>query len=170
MPIPPVTPISQVAPAICAEHAQGFLAAIVALLAAGLAGAIAFQQYRVAKAKLNLDLFERRYALFDLVWEFASSVSRNGVGDLHSQMRVDVGNAQPKIEFLFGHEIRGYVSEMLEKSASLWTIEQVTAANNGVRPHGLQERHTVLINWFRDQAGSGIRKEFGRYLDFRNWR
>ncbi|AJY67697.1 hypothetical protein [Burkholderia glumae] len=176
MPIPPVTPIPQIAPAICAEHtlcfeyAKGLPAAVVALLAAFIAATIAFRQYRVAKAKLNLDLFERRYELFDLVWDYASHVSHNGVGWLHGEQRIDLANTQPKIQFLFGPEIADYVHEILENSASLWTIEQATAANNGVTPPNLVERHTELTRWFTFEAASGVREKFGRYLDFQKWR
>jgi len=41
---------------ICFELMKGAPAAVVALLAALIAGLIAYRQYRVAKAKLNLDL------------------------------------------------------------------------------------------------------------------
>jgi hypothetical protein len=60
---------------ICFELMKGIPAAIVATFAAGIAGIIAWRQYKVAKAKLNLDLFERRYKIFHNTWEELSNIA-----------------------------------------------------------------------------------------------
>ena len=47
-----------------AEIAKGLLAAFVALVNGLIAAGIAWQRWRVARAKLKLDLFDRRLAIF----------------------------------------------------------------------------------------------------------
>src|SRR4051812_9007609 len=61
------------------KTAPAFLATLLAALVAGsIAIWIAYHQYRIAKAKLNLDLFEKRLAIFRTTWSELSRVSREG--------------------------------------------------------------------------------------------
>ncbi|WP_413122083.1 hypothetical protein [Burkholderia orbicola] len=144
-------------------------AAVVALLVGFVGVGIAYRQYRVARAKLNLDLFEKRYELFTLVWEFASSVTTKGPPPLLAPERAAVTNLLPKIEFLFGANIAQYVRDLNANAATLWAIKQATEANNDVmRPEHIY-RHLELMKWFADEAMVGIRKQFGVYLKFEQW-
>ncbi|WP_146128404.1 hypothetical protein [Burkholderia gladioli] len=161
---------TSVNPSIWFEMAKGTPAVIVAFFAAVVAGLIAWRQYRVAKAKLNLDLFERRYELFAIVWEFLSSVIQGGVKALHSERRINMTNSVPKMEFLFGKDIADYVLDANKKAVELWSIERATAANNDVMPHEHITRHTELMTWFSNEALAGARKRFGLYLDFKKWK
>ncbi|WP_186102636.1 hypothetical protein [Burkholderia gladioli] len=168
--------IPTVSATICAEHslcfelAKGLPAALVALVAAILAGTIAYQQYRVAKAKLSLDLFEKRYELFEIVWTLASSVTTKGVRHLHVDERIAMTNVLPKIEFLFGRDLAAYVREINIKFADLWVITAAVEKHNGVMPQEHVHKHTELMEWFADAAQVTIRKRFGEYLDFEVWR
>ncbi|UEP34910.1 hypothetical protein LL998_01015 [Burkholderia ambifaria] len=90
---------------LCFELAKGVPAAVVALLVGVVGAFIAWRQYHVARAKLNLDLFEKRYELFNMVWAFASFVVQDGPPSLQAPERIELKNLNPKIEFLFGDEI-----------------------------------------------------------------
>ncbi|MEB2604628.1 hypothetical protein SB384_33775 [Burkholderia cenocepacia] len=154
---------------IWCELAKGVPAAVVALVVAIGTGAIAWRQYRVAKAKLNLDLFEKRYELFTTVWEFASLVVQAGPPALQSPERIAMKNLNPKIEFLFGEEVAEYVREINSRATNLWAINQATKSNNDVmRPEHIQQHHD-LMNWFADAAIQGVRDRFGVYLNFEEW-
>ena len=50
------------------EWAKSAPTTFAALVIGCIAGYIAFHQWRVAKAKLNLDLFEKRYVIFEATW------------------------------------------------------------------------------------------------------
>ncbi|MGS1003080.1 hypothetical protein [Burkholderia glumae] len=145
-------------------------AAVVAFFAAVIAAIIAWRQYRVAKAKLNLDLFERRYELFLIVWKFLSSVVQGGMRALNSEQRIKMTNSIPKMEFLFGRDVANYVVDVNQKSVELWSIERATATNNDVMPPEHIRRHTELMTWFSNEALAGARKRFGVYLDFEKWK
>lgn len=150
---------------IWCEVAKGIPAGIVALIAAG----IAYRQYQVAKAKLNLDLFERRYEVFLAVWEFTSVVVQKGAPSLRSDERNKLTNLMPQIQFLFGKDLADYVYEIQSKHASLWVIEQATQANNGVMPAEHIQQQLDLMKWFADEALEGVKQRFGKYLNFENW-
>ncbi len=63
---------------------------------------IALEQRRVATAKLNLDLFDRRYELFMEVWGF---LSHGSIGDVVEYSGPKFTNLIPKARFLFGMKL-----------------------------------------------------------------
>ncbi|KFG96059.1 hypothetical protein GQ56_0116925 [Burkholderia paludis] len=151
------------------ELVKGVPAAVVALLVGIVAGLIAWRQYRVARAKLNLDLFEKRYELFMIVWAFASSVIQGGADTLTAKERIEMTNLLPKIEFLFGKDIADYVRKLSAQHASLWAILTATRANHGIMPAQHVDTHTELMEWFANEALEGVKQRFGVYLNFEEW-
>jgi len=141
--------------------------AIVALVVGIGAGVVTWQQWRVAKAKLKLDLFEHRYALFDLLWEFMSRRvgDLNTVGEVHKNLQ----NSIPKFYFFFGEEIGEYVDTAVKRG-----IEQSiahTVAQNPANAAIGNESATNLSQhyaWFSKEA-IGLRVKFAKYLNFEEW-
>jgi hypothetical protein len=127
---------------------SGVPAAFVALTIGSIAAYIAYQQWKVARARLDLDLFEQRYALFELLWAFVSADADAAEDAVRALKR-----AVPKFYFLFGPEIGIYVEEVLAKG-----IPQQDPA----KP--LSKRPAPTLNEAND-----VRKRFGRYLDFKEW-
>lgn len=168
-------PLAMLSPPLCVEHSlcfelmKGVPAAVVAIFASALAGMIAYRQYRVAKAKLNLDLFEKRYELFEHVWALASAVMHGKVVGMVDPVRLNVTNALPKIEFLFDAGIAAYVREISESSAELWQIhQQMMQAGYGISTEYVERRRS-LVSWFGEQALGGCQARFGAYLDVAKW-
>ncbi len=64
--------------AINSDLIKGLPAAFVAFVIGAIAARIAYNQYLVAKAKLSLDLFEKRFPIFQKVWEIVSDVGFKG--------------------------------------------------------------------------------------------
>ncbi|MDN7645462.1 hypothetical protein [Burkholderia cenocepacia] len=155
---------------LCFELAKGLPAAAVALVVAFGTGAIAWRQYRVARAKLNLDLFEKRYELFTMVWAFVSNVTAHGAPPLASPEKTALVNSIPKIEFLFGSAIAGYVQDINSKAAALWVIDQSRRVRSEVVPQEKIDEHRQLLDWFTNEAMEGVRARFGVYLNFEAWR
>ncbi|KVE72060.1 hypothetical protein WI98_22600 [Burkholderia vietnamiensis] len=151
------------------ELVKGLPAAVVALLVGIIGGLIAWRQYRVARAKLNLDLFEKRYELFMVVWAFASTVVQGGCDQLHVPERREMTNLIPKIEFLFGRDLAEYVRHLNAQHASLWAIHQAAKTNNNVIPPQHIEAHNAIMKWFADEALEGVKQRFGLYLNFEQW-
>jgi hypothetical protein len=63
---------------ICFEMVKGLPAAFVALVIGAIAAGIAWRQYQVAKARLKLDLFDKRHPIYQQTWEILSEVVING--------------------------------------------------------------------------------------------
>ncbi len=129
---------------------------------------IAQQQKDVAEAKLKLELFEERLAIFLATWEAASSPLQS------SEPRFappQFTNLFPKASFLFGAEVEKYMRfEVASRMSTLATIRMKTAQNSGIVPPDDLVVLAELEGWFVDAATSGVRAVFAPYLDMSKWR
>jgi hypothetical protein len=141
--------------------------ALVALAVGVLAAYIAWQQHRTARAKLKLDLFEKRYAIFESTWAFLSKAVQAGAGD-SPLTGFDV--LIPQASFLFGRNVEAYMREASAKHRDLWFIEDRARRNSCVTSEADIASQTALLTWFADQADTGVKDVFRPYLDFENWR
>jgi hypothetical protein len=155
---------------ICFELMKGIPAAFVTLIIGGIAGAITWRQYQVAKAKLKLDLFEKRYAIFQKAWLGIEDTSA-------SVLKVADGRGWPtpfnvllpEALFLFGKEIEDYLNELsalwieLLKTAKYLPISAEDDAKNTARKE-------EILAYFIEQVKQGAKAKFGVYLGFENWK
>ena len=140
----------------------GGIAAYIAWRQAG----IAREQRDISTAKLKLDLFEKRLAIFHATWEAASRVIQDGPIYAPSSMT----NLYPEASYLFGPEVEAYMKELGSKMTNLSMIQQMTQQNgNVVPPEKINERHQ-LETWIGNAASEGIRAIFTPYLNFAQWR
>lgn len=146
----------------------GLPAAIVALVVAMVGWRIAQHQTAIAQAKLKLDLFEKRFPIFQQTWEIMSEVAREGTRTKNWGLGTPFNNFAPQAAFLFGREIEAYLSEAATNWIDLNTIEAenedpAARARNAARRRELKQ-------WFHNEASTGLKERFGRYLDFERWR
>jgi hypothetical protein len=78
--------------------------------------AIAWQQWRVADNKLRLDLFDRRYKVYDATRKFLDTTIGEGYTDSRL-VEFNVGTSDA--EFLFGAEVVEYIREILRRAGLL---------------------------------------------------
>ena len=148
--------------------AKGFPGAIVALVIGAIAAYIAWHQYKTGKAKLKLDLFDKRYKVFLETWRYLSSAICNE--QPVSPTNLPFSNLIPKAAFLFGPEIEAYLQEASNKMIVFHTIAECCRKNGNVmRPEDIQI-YAALTSWFSNEASVGAKKRFEKFLDFRNWR
>ena len=155
---------------ICFELIKGIPAALAALLIGGIAAGIAWRQYKLAHAKLKLDLFERRYVIFNDAWKFMSEIMHDGPGD---QALHPFTNQIPQAGFLFGRSIEDYLNDAVKKRTELYMIQQRIRGRSMsaiVTPPEDIDRSAFLTNWFFEQASTGLKTKFAPYLDFEKWR
>ena len=139
---------------------------MVALLIGLVAGSIAWRQYRVARAKLNLDLFEHRFALYDVIWTYLSAAEQgDGASD------ADLNNAIPKAHFLFGPEIANFMHACIENKqrqrAAARELSQ-TPSDGPLRTRAERALTELMDFWVRERVG--LRTRFAPYMDFKEWR
>jgi hypothetical protein len=149
---------------VCFELIKGVPAGVVALLVGALAAWIGYQQYRVGRAKLNLDLFDKRYLIFQKTWEFLSSPPSG----MFATGPID--NLVPQASFLFGSEVADYMRTVSRHATELAAIgARARGRGDVIAPEDIP-RDTELHNWFFQEASVGVKKIFGKYLDFSEWR
>ncbi|MEQ1544462.1 hypothetical protein [Methyloglobulus sp.] len=86
-----------------------FLKVTPTLIVGIIAVIITYQQRNIAKAKLNLDLFERRLMIFNETWVVASSAIQS-VEPIYAPPSFT--NLYPEASFLFGGEVETYMKEL----------------------------------------------------------
>ena len=153
---------------VCLALIPGIPAALVALTVGITGWLIARHQAAVAKAKLKLDLFEKRYPIFQETWEIMSEVVREGTRKKNYGLGNPFSNFMPRARFLFGEEVEAYLSNAVEKWVDLHAFEA-----EGVDPAARAQnaaKVAELKRWFFEQASTGVKQLFGPYLDFERWR
>ena len=155
--------------AVRLELFKGIPAAVVALVIGAIAAGIAFRQYEVAKAKLKLDLFERRYAIFQQTWAILSETVQEGTRAKKYGLGTPFNNFLPEAAFLFGEPIDRYLREVSTKWTELWALEG-ERDGQGIARSANVSKTSELKKWFFEQASKGARAQFGPYLNFENWK
>jgi hypothetical protein len=140
-----------------------WLTALTALLALW----IAFQQHRASRAKLRLDLFEKRFRVYESLLELLGAAERDGQVKLEDIFRFsgEISYAP----FLFGHEVVQYLAEVRTKAIILRGLNE--RLQRGDLPVG-EERSAVsraeseTLIWLTDQFRQSVPK-FEKYLGFK---
>jgi hypothetical protein len=144
--------------------------AIPTALIAAIAAYVAWRQYRVARNKLKLDLFERRYAIFEEVWGILSRIVHHDALDMNHGLATPFNNLLPKAGFLFGKDVEDYLNEVVRRWAELSGLHRVRMARAQEMSQAQTARALELETWFFEQASSGAKMIFGRYLNFDGWK
>ncbi|MBY4833665.1 hypothetical protein [Burkholderia dolosa] len=158
----------------CAEHTLCFEAmkgagpALIALVVAIVGWFLTRLQYRVARGQLNLNLFDRRYALYEQVWSYLSQAANSAPGP-DSKTHIDFTNAYPKFHFLFGKDIAHYVQQAGENAIALWSIQTRRKSGAARLTPDDDRRELELTSWFATEAISGAKARFAPYMAFDEW-
>jgi hypothetical protein len=150
-------------PSLVFWYLQGALTLVIAFIA----GAISLQQYKTNAGKVKLDLFDRRFRVFDAVRKVIGVVLRKGGAP--AEKLQEFYRQTLEADFLFGAEIRSYLNEIHRRADKLWTeSEMVRDAQPGTplpidRTKWAKE-HQAEMKWFDDQARV-VTEKFKKYLD-----
>jgi hypothetical protein len=126
---------------------------------------VSIAQFRLAKAKLKEDLFDRRHAIFQKLWGILSQTAQKGAREsAQPGLFTPFNNIAPEAKFLFGAEIEKYISDAATKWVTLKALE-----GEALGP-GNAERIAALMTWFFDEASVGVKKLFDPYLSFEKWK
>jgi hypothetical protein len=153
---------------VCIALVQGIPTALVALTVGIVGSYIAYRQASVAKAKLKLDLFEKRYPIFQQTWEIMSETALRGTRVRHYGFGNPFSNFMPQARFLFGKNVEAYLSNAVNRWAELHGYEGEREDALAAAQHAA--RVAELKGWFHQQASTGLRELFDPYLDFEKWR
>ena len=140
------------------------LRALLTPLIATLAVWIAYQQHLTNKNKLRLDLFEKRYAVYEGVRSFIASVLTTRDNDealaVFNRTTADAG-------FLFKPDVPAFIEKLRNEFVELRSLERQEAARNADMD-ALHEGQRRIASWFAVQR-QNAEAVFKEYLDFRQF-
>ena len=129
-----------------------------------------FRQWQVSKAKLSLDLVEKREPIFQLVWEACSSYLQHYEPAKAKLAAIAIKNAVPRARFLFGKEIAEYMIDLATVMAKIDNADMRAArASNIITPDWIKPRHEAMERLIFE-ADDGCKDKFARFLNFNEWR
>lgn len=147
-----------------ATAVSGLLVPLIALFAAY----IAYQQYQAAKLKLKMDLFERRFALFETVFDFICHVAAGQKVTAADVIKLD--EAKLVSFFVFHGEVPKYIQTVREKAESVTVLnsqaEQIAKLGGSDALTQKRQTQDAEVAWFAEQREK-CRNVFEPYLAIR---
>jgi hypothetical protein len=127
-------------------------------------------QWRVAHHKLRLDLFGRRYKVYDATRKFLAVISRDTTFSNPDLFEFDAGTSDA--QFLFRPDVAEYLSKIRNSALDLRTTHELLK-----KPHitddelaRLAQKQSDDLSWLRDDQIVAMTKTFAPYLGFQNVR
>jgi hypothetical protein len=129
---------------------------------------VAWLQWWVGHNKLRLDLFDRRYQVYDATRKFLATIIREGKFSQSELFEFDAGTSNA--EFLFQADVVAHLAEIRKRALHLRTAQTLLAPLpvGDERSRCAQAEHDDLL-WLTDQI-IAITKTFTPYLGFPNVR
>jgi len=128
---------------------------------------VAWRQWAVARGKFKLDLFEHRFALFELLWSYMSHQVHDhpDTDAKHTELQ----NSLPKFHFLFDQAIGDFANEALIHG-NAHAIAKHIGRNPATVEADIKSREDMSreYQWLATEA-TGLRKRFSPYLQFEKW-
>jgi hypothetical protein len=124
---------------------------IVALIAGSFGVLIAYRQWKTAQNRLKLDLFDRRFPVYQLIREFLASVL--ATGQIKSENIFDFAFATRTSRWLFNAAIASYLEDEVQKNAfDLESLEtELRATTDPERRKEIVEKQRKIKDWFAGQ-------------------
>ena len=137
----------------------------IATLAVGCAIAfIAWQQWQVAHAKLRLDLFDRRYKVYEATRKFLAGIISDASFSDSQLFTFYAGTSDA--EFLFDADVVDYLAQIRKRAVGMRThqklYEHLPVGDD--RSRHVQAEHDELL-WLGEQI-TAMTKTFTPYLGF----
>lgn len=138
------------------------LSALLTPLLAIIATAILVCQYRLARQRWRLDLYDKRYPVYEGTRKYLAHIIAQAAVDL-DELTAFHQDCRDR-EFLFGKEVHDFLQELHSKGVRLRsTGEQLRGQPGAEQWQKLVQENADLLKWFGDQFAMAGRL-FGTYL------
>ena len=139
------------------EISKALLTPVIAVVAAY----VAWQQMKTNRRKLKLDLFDRRYTVFEKIGEFIGSILTSGKVQQGKEFQFLVDTKAAGL--LFGEDISQFVSEIYRKAVHLHALDAELEGSTGdARTKNIQAQREIK-DWY-GTALEGLQARFAEYL------
>jgi hypothetical protein len=141
---------------------QGLFAPIIGLTVVY----IAYQQHKTNRNKLRLDLYDRRFKLYNEIQSLLASIVQKG--DVSNDDLAGCLRNTKEAVFLFKEDIPKYINELYKQACELQFLEKVIGNKvPGADRKKAIEKRAEIFGWFPKQFGKCTEK-FKKYLSFEN--
>ena len=139
------------------QYAQALGAPLLAVVIAGVGAWVALQQVRIARVRLQHDLYDRRFAVFEAARKFLAEVlTQRYPSDDHVRSYV-VGTADAG--FLLNDDVAAYLEEIRKRGSRLGAIEvALKPLPVGNERTAFVQQEEELFSWMMEQTA----RRFGR--------
>jgi hypothetical protein len=141
------------------------LPALATLTVGIVAGIIAFQQWRLAADKLKLDLFDRRYKVYEAIKEFVYICTHQQ--DFEDSVVFKFKQGTADLGFLFGPEVRDYRDEVRRRVMDVRKMAMTMRRRQFEIHQSKVDVYYDELEWVSNQITES-EKVFLPYLGFRN--
>jgi len=142
----------------CLKILSGLLTPLLGIVAT----AIIVMQYFLQRNRWKLDLFEKRYPIYESTKQYLAKITQEGKvtrDELYGFLRQTKDS-----EFLFGKDVNDYLKLLYDKGVDLKSISEKSqyVKIEEERLKAIEQEHK-LLNWFSDQFKEAS-ELFGEYL------
>jgi hypothetical protein len=152
-------------PAACNPSWVNLFSALATPMIAIIVAYVAWRQWRTAREKLKIDLFERRLPIYEQTRDILSR--QLALGNAFDSAKItDFGVKTRVSRWLYDASIADYLQEgIVSKLQDLHDVEsELEGSITDTQKQGLIARRRQLRNWIEDQLYNVLDKKFGRYL------
>jgi len=138
---------------------KDFAGPIATIIAASAAAYFAWQQMRIADVKLQYDLFDKRYPVFDATRKLLTFNVICPSNEDVQKFTLDTADAS----FLFNKDLASYLDEIRKRAVELQLLNSALEMLVGEQQN---KAHAVILEkrlWFDDQVG-GLTSKFEPFL------
>ena len=153
------------------------LSALLVPLIAVVTVCIAYQQMKVNSDRLRLELYDRRYHIYDIAIRFVSQIAvGNKEIEIQDVTQFRITTDQGK--FIFEEEIQTHMDEIFSKALNLRAVrknlqgveQKLQFSQNKelqVKRDFYLEQEITLLDWF-DKQSKLLTERFRKYLRFKD--
>jgi len=139
------------------------IASALTLVIAFAVAVIAFFQFKLAHDKLRLDLFDRRYKVYDAIRCFLSVILQRATFDDADLFKFYAGTSDA--EFLFDAEVVEYLKQIRTRANDMRLQAKLYQRAGDAERTRMIDAESQKLMWLTDQL-TGMSKVFAPYLSY----
>lgn len=149
-------------------HWTAYFSALLTPIVAVFGIYIATQQWRTARNKLKLDLFDKRLAVYEATRSFLASIITSGKITQENEMLFLAGTRGAK--WLFGNEIEQYIDKQLWNQSNKLICLQSTfdSLPSPEERESNIKKQTEIKLWFNNQLVNEVDNKFSQFLSLQH--
>jgi hypothetical protein len=141
---------------ICLQYIQALGLTVVAIIAAGIAGYIAWRQWRTAHYRLSFDLYEKRFKVYEAINLFITRATAQERYLTHIDIEA-LHNGIRGGEFLFGGDARKLVNDIAKMAVDPAMARQTDKLSPEVTEYLSKQSLEDIFRPYLDLSKAGLK-------------